>query len=230
MSKNYYSVLGVAPNAEPAVIKAAYKALSSIYHPDKNPNNIEETNRKMAEINEAWEVLSNTQKKAAYDEEFNNFQDTEYSDREHYDNTEVEDTFSKGGHALIFSVIILFILLLSLRLFTQNKTEANMQSSSTVKMQIPPVDKSEMVLSDNNGVCQSTQILSIGYFSMKENADSLTQRIKGLGYQIYNRRVTTRSNTEVWHVYSQSDSVQELLQIKEELISSFEWESSIACL
>jgi DnaJ-class molecular chaperone len=70
MAINYYSVLGVTTNAEPAVIKAAYKALSNIYHPDKNPDNIEEANRKMVEINEAWEILSNKEKKSKYDAEF----------------------------------------------------------------------------------------------------------------------------------------------------------------
>ena len=35
-NKDYYGVLGVTPTAELAVIKAAYKALAAIYHPDKN--------------------------------------------------------------------------------------------------------------------------------------------------------------------------------------------------
>ena len=44
-NKDYYGVLGVTTTAELAVIKAAYKALAAIYHPDKNSSNEAFTNR-----------------------------------------------------------------------------------------------------------------------------------------------------------------------------------------
>ena len=66
IDKDYYSVLGILPSAEPVVIKAAYRALSKRYHPDiyqgTNPT------EKMAEINEAYGVLSNEESKLEYDE------------------------------------------------------------------------------------------------------------------------------------------------------------------
>jgi curved DNA-binding protein CbpA len=93
MAKHYYSVLGVTPNAEPAVIKAAYKALSNIYHPDKNPDNIEEANRKMAKINEAWEILSNKERKSKYDAEFHNDEYTDDVFEE--DNPDVDDALNE---------------------------------------------------------------------------------------------------------------------------------------
>ena len=58
IDKDYYAILGVHPTAEIAVIEAAYKVLAKRYHPDMNQDNPEETNRRMQEINEAYEVLS----------------------------------------------------------------------------------------------------------------------------------------------------------------------------
>ena len=63
--KDYYAILGVLPSAEEIVIKAAYRALSKRYHPDvyTGPNLAE----KMADINEAYETLSNAAMKSEYD-------------------------------------------------------------------------------------------------------------------------------------------------------------------
>lgn len=65
--KDYYRVLGVLDDAEDIVIKAAYRALAQRYHPDKWKGDAAEANRLMAEINEAYAVLSDTAKRAAYD-------------------------------------------------------------------------------------------------------------------------------------------------------------------
>lgn len=67
-NKDYYGILGVTPTAELAVIKAAYKALAAIYHPDKNSS--EDAAVKMREYNEAWGVLSNPDNRKAYDDAF----------------------------------------------------------------------------------------------------------------------------------------------------------------
>jgi len=68
MSKrDYYEVLGVPKNANEAEIKKAYRKLARQYHPDVNPNNPEaEANFK--EVNEAFEALSNSEKRAQYDQ------------------------------------------------------------------------------------------------------------------------------------------------------------------
>ena len=66
--KDYYGILGVTSSAEMVVIKAAYKALAGIYHPDRNPS--QSAKEKMQVINEAWDVLSNPDKKKKYDEAF----------------------------------------------------------------------------------------------------------------------------------------------------------------
>lgn len=64
--KDYYAILGVVPVVEDIVIKAAYKALAQRYHPDRNLGSSEAA-AKMAEINEAYNVLSDTVQRKAYD-------------------------------------------------------------------------------------------------------------------------------------------------------------------
>ena len=66
--KNYYEILGVDRKATDADIKAAYRKLVKQYHPDLHPNDANAA-AKFKEINEANEVLSDAQKRAAYDYE-----------------------------------------------------------------------------------------------------------------------------------------------------------------
>lgn len=64
--RTHYDNLGVARNADVAVIKAAYKVLVQKYHPDRNPNN-PDAERIMQLINKAYEVLSDPIKRAEHD-------------------------------------------------------------------------------------------------------------------------------------------------------------------
>ncbi len=58
--KNYYKVLDVPKTASQAEIKKAYRKMAQLYHPDRvDASQLEETQKKMAEINEAYEVLGN---------------------------------------------------------------------------------------------------------------------------------------------------------------------------
>jgi curved DNA-binding protein len=65
--KDYYEILGVAPDAEKKVIKQTYRELAKKYHPDVNPGN-KAAEEKFKTINEAYQVLSDTEKRKKYDE------------------------------------------------------------------------------------------------------------------------------------------------------------------
>ncbi|KAI7990987.1 DnaJ protein ERDJ3B [Camellia lanceoleosa] len=65
-AKSYYDILQVPKGAADEQIKRAYRKLALKYHPDKNQGN-EEANKKFAEINNAYEVLSDSEKRGIYD-------------------------------------------------------------------------------------------------------------------------------------------------------------------
>lgn len=67
--KDYYKILQVSPDAAPEVIQMAYKALAKKYHPDLNPDDTEQAQEQMKELNEAFEVLSDPEKRARYNAE-----------------------------------------------------------------------------------------------------------------------------------------------------------------
>ena len=94
--RDYYEVLGVAKDATADQIKSAYRKLAMKYHPDRNPDN-PEAKEKFTEISEAYEVLSNQEKRQRYDQfghqgvnfgpggfdfgrDFSGFQDVDLSD------------------------------------------------------------------------------------------------------------------------------------------------------
>ena len=94
--RDYYEVLGVAKDATADQIKSAYRKLAMKYHPDRNPDNAE-AKEKFTEVSEAYEVLSNPEKRQRYDQfghqgvnfgpggfdfgrDFSGFQDVDLSD------------------------------------------------------------------------------------------------------------------------------------------------------
>ena len=65
--RDYYEVLGVDKGADEATIKKAFRKLAREYHPDVNPGD-KNAEAKFKELNDAYEVLSDPQKKAQYDQ------------------------------------------------------------------------------------------------------------------------------------------------------------------
>ncbi|HQD17018.1 MAG TPA: DnaJ domain-containing protein, partial [Ottowia sp.] len=66
--RDYYEVLGVPKNAGDDEIKKAYRKLAMKYHPDRNQGDAQGAELKFKEAKEAYEMLSDPQKKAAYDQ------------------------------------------------------------------------------------------------------------------------------------------------------------------
>lgn len=66
MEKDLYEVLGVDRKADQGALKSAYRKLAMQYHPDRNPDDAE-SEKKFKEINAAYEILKDDQKRAAYD-------------------------------------------------------------------------------------------------------------------------------------------------------------------
>lgn len=68
MAKDYYQILGVPRNASQEEIKKAYRKLAMQYHPDRNPGREKWANEKFKEINEAFAVLGDPEKRRQYDQ------------------------------------------------------------------------------------------------------------------------------------------------------------------
>lgn len=88
MDKNYYDILQINRNASPEIIEKAYKTLAKKYHPDLQ----EEENKKQAEeilkeINEAYEVLSNVEKKQIYDQSLSEQEQARTTTNDNYTTT-----------------------------------------------------------------------------------------------------------------------------------------------
>ena len=99
--RDYYEVLGIQKNASVDEIKKAYRKLAIQFHPDKNPGD-KQAEEKFKEATEAYEVLGDEQKKAAYDQY--GFAGVEGMGQSHdWSNFRgFEDIFGEGGFSSIF--------------------------------------------------------------------------------------------------------------------------------
>lgn len=83
---NYYETLGVPHNATNSDIKKAYKKLALRWHPDKNQNNQEAAQKRFQDISEAYEILSDPQKRFHFDRyDANNYYVTQNEPRGFFD-------------------------------------------------------------------------------------------------------------------------------------------------
>jgi DnaJ-class molecular chaperone len=91
--RDYYEILGVSRNATEKELKEAYRRLVRKYHPDLNPNNREEAEKIFREINEAYEVLSDPEKRKLYDKYGHNWKN--FSQFKDYEN--IYQQYNKRG-------------------------------------------------------------------------------------------------------------------------------------
>ncbi|MGB9638672.1 MAG: DnaJ domain-containing protein [bacterium] len=91
--RDYYEILGVSKNATEKELKEAYRKLVRKYHPDLNPNNREEAEKIFREINEAYEVLSDPEKRKLYDKYGHNWKN--FSQFKDYEN--IYQQYQQGG-------------------------------------------------------------------------------------------------------------------------------------
>ncbi len=105
-SKDYYQVLGLGKDAAPDEIKKAFRKLAVKFHPDKNPGS-KEAEDKFKEINEAYAVLSDPEKKAQFDRFGSTGFHQRYSQEDIFRGFDVGDMFKDMGYGTedIFSRI-----------------------------------------------------------------------------------------------------------------------------
>lgn len=94
--RDYYSILGVSRTASADDIKKAYRKLAVKYHPDKNPGDRDAENR-FKEINEAYAVLSDPEKRAQYDRFGSTGFHQRFSQEDIFRNFDVDDLFKDAG-------------------------------------------------------------------------------------------------------------------------------------
>lgn len=96
MGKDYYKILGVQKGASIEEIKKAYRNLALKYHPDRNPNK-KEAEEKFKEINEAYAVLSNPEKRKKYDMLGSEGFGRQFSQEEIFRDFDMENVFRDFG-------------------------------------------------------------------------------------------------------------------------------------
>jgi molecular chaperone DnaJ len=90
--QDYYEILGISRTASAEEIKGAYRKMAMKYHPDRNPNN-KEAEEKFKVAAQAYEVLSDSEKRKSYDQ----YGQTDFSDHNHGSGMRMEDIFENFG-------------------------------------------------------------------------------------------------------------------------------------
>lgn len=100
--KDYYNILGVSRNATEREIKQAYRKLARQHHPDVNPGD-KSAEEKFKQINEAYEVLSDKEKRPKYDKYGDRWQHADQFEQARRQQQASGRSFSQGGGRVYFS-------------------------------------------------------------------------------------------------------------------------------
>lgn len=140
MEKDYYAILGVKSTATQAEIKKTFQVLAHIYHPDKNGSD----GQRFKEINEAYQILSNKQKRAQYDDGLKKEQkaqsnsdqsrqsqsDKGESQKPTNSNTGTQKTSNGQTVSAVISIILIVTVISFMAIFGSSKKDFSTSGSS----------------------------------------------------------------------------------------------------
>lgn len=103
MAKDYYEILEVHPKASEEIIRKAYLTLAKKYHPDANKGNENWATQKMKDLNEAFEVLSDLDKRREYDRNYYSSSTSQGNDAKHNESTNFSKTSQQNEQQKIYN-------------------------------------------------------------------------------------------------------------------------------
>lgn len=186
MNKNYYDILNIGKNASQNEIKQQYKNLVMQWHPDKNINDKKIAEIKFKEITEAYNVLSNPNKKQDYDFSINNFN---YQSQNNVSFNQMDNFFNNFSYNVN-----------NFKKFNTNSQPKKKKQTQVSDLNISlkelynglkkKIKIKRKRLDDNNNTIESTKILEINIKSWWKNGTKITFENEG----DYNTNNHTYSN------------------------------------
>lgn len=133
--RTHYQSLRVAEDAEPEIIRAAYKALAQKWHPDRHPEQPDKAEQQFKTITAAYEILSTPQARAAYDAQLAEQRRTRHAQVPH---NSITGTASQPARSLARPLVITILLSLLALMYILSSPEL-MNSLRTLIGQSPVV-------------------------------------------------------------------------------------------
>ena len=177
MNKNYYDILQINQNASLEIIEKAYKTLAKKYHPDlQEENNKKEAEEILKEINEAYEILSNPDKKAIYDQNLKNetISQEDY-DKIYYQNEELKAELNNLKNNISNTTTSSNINLSSFNNSLNKNSQPNQEDIERIKKEEQELEFKKQQLQYQEQMEQARQ---------KAYHDAYIQDLKNLGYII----------------------------------------------
>ena len=177
MNKNYYDILQINQNASLEIIEKAYKTLAKKYHPDlQEENNKKEAEEILKEINEAYEILSNPDKKAIYDQNLKNetISQEDY-DKIYYQNEELKAELNNLKNNISNTTTSSNINLSSFNNSLNKNSQPNQEDIERIKKEEQELEFKKQQLQYQEQMEQARQ---------KAYHDAYIQDLKNRGYRI----------------------------------------------
>lgn len=198
---DYYKILQVDPEAAPEVIKAAYRRLSAMYHPDNSSNR--NTDARMIAINEAYHTLSDTAKRSAYHRRWLEC----FSPRNQYVQS-MEQFRTRRGDGGFYSAADAMDEFFHF-LKTRNWDSAYLKLTEEDRERVTVIEFKEWKEAVNQ--CYEMQDYKIAFYQSYQNCrieEVVYQRIAEFKVTVTDMDVTTaQSSTEVLHKYAAFDGI-----------------------